>query len=257
MTAQGGLREEGMMLEMLHAARRSPPPEPPGDVPGAPRRGLTGPTRATTVDFPMAEMREKTAMDSDESVVHRFLHGDSQAFDDLLGRYQEKVYRLAHRMASPDADLDDIVQDTFLHVYRSLGSFRGESTFSTWIYRIATNLILMRRRSAARHPTRSLEDFLPRFRNDGTLASMTLDYGLAAEADTLLEREELSRQVRNAMDLLPELYRAPLVLRDLEGLSAEETAEILELSPELFRTRLHRGRMMMRGFLGHLVGGEK
>lgn len=194
---------------------------------------------------------------SDEALVVQVQGGEKLAFEILVERYQGKVYGLALRLARSPEDAEEILQETFLQVFRNLGSFRGEAKFSTWLYRIATNAVLMRRRSDRLRKTESLESFLPAFNSEGRLARMDLDYGRAARADALLEAEELRERIKEAIERLPELYREAFVLHDLEGLSSEDAAEVLELSPDLLRTRLHRARLMMRGYLGHLVGGEK
>jgi RNA polymerase sigma factor (sigma-70 family) len=103
---------------------------------------------------------------SDEALAARAAAGDDSAFETLVGRYQARVYRLACRLTS-DTDAPDVLQDTFLQVYRRLSSFRGESQFATWLYRVATNTALMHRRASQRRPSESLERYLPRFDADG------------------------------------------------------------------------------------------
>src|SRR5262245_33243689 len=104
---------------------------------------------------------------TDEALAARAAAGDDAAFEILVTRYQQRVYRLACRLAG-EADAPDVLQDTFLQVYRHLPGFRGDSQFSTWLYRIATNAGLMHRRARLRRPAESLEPFLPRFDADGT-----------------------------------------------------------------------------------------
>ena len=109
-------------------------------------------------------MEDTPAADrSDEALAALAAAGDDLAFEALLGRYEARVYRLARRLTGDDADAQDVLQDAFLQVYRKLGSFRGESRFSTWLYRIATNAALMQRRGRKRRPAESLEAYLPRF----------------------------------------------------------------------------------------------
>src|SRR5512144_1667640 len=107
---------------------------------------------------------------SDETLASRAAAGDDSAFEDIVRRYQARVFRLACRLTS-DTDAPDVLQETFLQVYRHLPSFRGESQFGTWLYRVATNAALMHRRSTARRPTEPLDQYLPRFDGDGTHAA--------------------------------------------------------------------------------------
>jgi RNA polymerase sigma-70 factor (ECF subfamily) len=188
----------------------------------------------------------------DEAFAERSGAGDSAAFGALVERYQERVYRLALRLTSNESDAEEVLQETFLQAWRKIGTFRGEARFGTWLFRIATNAALMRARAERRRPTESLEQFLPRFDETGTIAD--LDYERTARADELLEKAELARRAREALERLDEPYRAVIVLRDLEGLSTEESAEVLEISPEAVRQRLHRARLMLRGFFANLVG---
>ena len=193
---------------------------------------------------------------TDEQAVELARAGDEASFEFLVKRYQKKVYGLGLRFLGNSKDAEEILQETFLQVSQKMDTFRGEAKFSTWLYRIATNQALMRLRANQRHAMESLEEFLPLYNKEGRLARLDLDYGRAARADELLESHELAQKALEAIGKLPEAYRAPLVLRDLEELSTEETAKILNLEPNLVRTRLHRARLMLRGYLGHLVGGE-
>jgi len=192
---------------------------------------------------------------SDLALIARVRSGDEDAFDALVERYQDKVYGLALRLSGNSSDAEEILQDTFLQVYRKLDQFREEARFSTWLYRVATNTALMHGRSKRRHQAEPLDDYLPKFDETGTFAS-SADFGRAARADELLERKQLAQKALEAVDRLSDLYRAVFVLRDIEDLSTEETAEILGLDPGVVRTRLHRARLMLRGYLGNLVGGE-
>jgi RNA polymerase sigma-70 factor (ECF subfamily) len=194
---------------------------------------------------------------SDEQLVARLRAGDDAAFDQLVSRYQDKVYGLALRLSGNASDAEEILQDAFLQVYRKIGQFRSEAKFSTWLYRIATNSALMHRRSNKRHIAEPLDDYLPKFSDEGHIdfaANAGLD--LADRADDLLERKEIAEKTLAAVARLSDTYRETFVLRDIEGLSTEEVSEILGIDPGVVRTRLHRARLMMRGFLGELVGAK-
>lgn len=185
--------------------------------------------------------------------MRRAVDGDPLAFEALVSRHQELVYRVARRLTGTRADAEEAVQDTFLAVFRRLGSFRGEARFSTWLYRITTNAALMLRRRRGRRPTESLEDFLPRFDELGR-HSRDVDHGRAADADEILDRTALARAARTALERLPDRYRVPFVLRDLEEMTSAEVGRVLDITEETVRQRVHRARLMLRGYLSARVG---
>jgi len=198
-------------------------------------------------------MTVPTAEPSDETLAARAAAGDDSAFEIIVERYQARVYRLACRLTS-DTDAPDVLQETFLQVHRHLRSFRGESRFGTWLYRIASNAALMRRRVKARHPVASLDDFLPRFDARGIHAATPAELRVVSHADELLDRQFLAEKAREAIAQLPDLYRDPFVMRDLEEMSTAEVAQVLGLDPATVRQRVHRARLMLRGCLSDLVG---
>lgn len=190
---------------------------------------------------------------SDETLAAQAAAGDDHAFEVLVSRYDARVYRLVCRLTSA-TDAPDVMQEAFLQVYRHLASFRGESRFSTWLYRITTNAALMHRRARSRRPSESLDLFLPRFDADGVHAGTPGELQLASRADELLDRQVLADRARLVLAQLPEMYRDPFVLRDLEELSTAEVADTLGLEPATVRQRVHRARLMLRGYLSNLVG---
>jgi RNA polymerase sigma-70 factor (ECF subfamily) len=190
---------------------------------------------------------------SDETLAALAAAGDDRAFERLVSRYDARVFRLACRLTS-ETDAPDVLQETFLQVYRHLASFRRESRFSTWLYRIATNAALMHRRARSRRPAESLDDFLPRFDADGVHAGTPAELQLASRADELIDQKVLAERARSVLARLPDMYRDPFVLRDLEGMSTAEVAETLALDPAAVRQRVHRARLMLRGYLSDLVG---
>jgi RNA polymerase sigma-70 factor (ECF subfamily) len=198
-------------------------------------------------------MAAPAAEEGDEALAARAAAGDEPAFEALVGRYQARVYRLACRLTG-DADAKDVLQEAFLAAYRGLPAFRGEARFSTWLYRIATNAALMHRRARARRPTESLEAFLPRFDADGVHAAEPADLRAAGRADELLDRQRLAEKARAGLDRLPDIYRDAFVLRDLEEMTTGEVAEVLGLDAAAVRQRVHRARLMLRGYLSDLVG---
>lgn len=188
---------------------------------------------------------------SDEALAECARRGSPRAFDALVSRYQARVFRLAMRMSRNASDAEEITQETFLHAHSGMGSFQAASQFGTWLYRIAINEALMRKRAATRRPTRSL---------DALEAAETLVQHRSIDgeppgsnpvplADDLLERKQLALRVRDAMNRLDVDTRAALVLRDLEELSAEQASEILGISADAVRQRAHRGRLKLRDIL--------
>ena len=190
---------------------------------------------------------------SDEALAAQAASGDDRAFEAIVARYERRIYRLACRMTS-DTDAPDVLQETFLQAYRHLPAFRGESQLGTWLYRIATNTCLMLRRSRARHPAEPLESFLPRFDAEGIHAATPEQLQLVSHAEELLDRQVLAGRARAAIARLPDLYRTPFVLRDLEEMSTADVADVLGVEPATVRQRVHRARLMMRGYLSDLVG---
>jgi RNA polymerase sigma-70 factor (ECF subfamily) len=189
---------------------------------------------------------------ADEALAARAAAGDDSAFEEIVRRYQTRVFRLACRLTS-DTDAPDVLQESFLQVYRHLPSFRGESRFSTWLYRITTNAALMHRRTRARRPAEPLDAFLPRFDGDGRHAATPAELQVAAQADELLDRQFLAEKAREGIARLPDLYREAFVLRDLEEMSTSDVALTLGVEPATVRQRVHRARLMLRGYLGNLV----
>jgi RNA polymerase sigma-70 factor, ECF subfamily len=193
-----------------------------------------------------------TVEPSDEALAARAAAGDDSAFETIVSRYQARIYRLACRLTS-ETDASDILQETFLQVYRHLASFRGESQFGTWLYRIASNAALMHRRAGMRRAATSLETFLPRFDAHGMHVATPAELQVASRADELLDRQLLADKARDAIARLPDLYREAFVLRDLEEMSTTDVARTLGIAPATVRQRVHRARLMLRGFLNNLV----
>jgi RNA polymerase sigma-70 factor (ECF subfamily) len=188
---------------------------------------------------------------SDEELIERARKKDFAAFETLLGRYEDKVFRLAFRFVRNESDAKEILQDTFLSIWRKLDTFKGDSQFSSWVYRVTANAALMRLRSQRRHPQISTEDLPAGFLDGytegpggGHLPSPGENW--AKRPDDQLQSDELRQHIQAAVDKLPELYRTVFLLRDVEGMSTEETAELLAISVPTVKTRLHRARIALR-----------
>jgi RNA polymerase sigma-70 factor (ECF subfamily) len=182
---------------------------------------------------------------TDEELVARARAKDFAAFEQLLDRYEDKIFRLAYRFVRNETEAKEILQDTFLSIWRKLDTFKGDAQFSSWLYRVAANAALMRLRAQKRHPEVSTEelpiDFLD---NYGHLPAGGENW--AKRPDDELQSEELRRHIQAAVDELPEIYRTVFLIRDVEGLSTEETADVLQISIPTVKTRLHRARLALR-----------
>ncbi len=193
---------------------------------------------------------EMTAMaqpNDEQALIEASRAGDSTALEELVRSHQARVYSFAMRMCRNVEDAKDILQETFLGMLRSIKEFRGESKFATWLYRIASNACLKKRRRGVFEPQPeqelSLDDLMPRPGPDGRKPEVA-DW--SEDAERALLRGELSQQMEAAIDRLPKEYKIVLVLRDVEGFSAEETAEMLKLSVPAVKSRLHRARVFVR-----------
>ena len=203
--------------------------------------------------------REQEAM-----IVRKVLQGDVNAFEKLVTEYEKAVYAIAQRMTGNPEDAADMTQETFIKAYNSLSSFRGDSKFSVWLYRIANNVCLDFLRSKSRRPTVSLsaED------DDGE--ETQLDIADESQSPELLLESSLTRDaVRRGLDSLPPDYKQILLLREIQGLSYEEIAAALGIESGTVKSRIFRARKRLCTFLiedgnipefrssGKMKGGEK
>jgi len=192
----------------------------------------------------------------DQALVDRLRGGDKSAFEDLMLRYEEKVYRLAMGMTRNREDALDAVQDAFLNVYRKIDTFKSESAFSTWLYKVALNSVYMKLRSRSRHEATESVDELEKILDPSQVQVLMPTRGWSDRADDELLRKELAGKLREAVAALPEEYRAIFTLREAEGLSNQEVADILGLSLAATKTRLHRARLFLRQRLSRYLQGN-
>jgi RNA polymerase sigma-70 factor (ECF subfamily) len=188
---------------------------------------------------------EQSAIASDEvQLVERARAGDLEAFEELLGRHQQRVMRVVLSILKEPMDAEEVAQDVFLTVFEKIDHFRGDSSFSTWLHRVAVNAALMRRRKSKADRSVPLDDVMPSFDERGHLAVDIADWSQQA-GDPVLAREA-GEVIEAAVEKLDEMYRTVFALRDVQGFSTEETAEILELSVPAVKSRLHRARLFLR-----------
>jgi RNA polymerase sigma-70 factor (ECF subfamily) len=164
--------------------------------------------------------------------------------EEIFREFAPRIYNLTRRMLGNDADAEDATQDVFVQVLRKLPTFRGESAFSTWLYRIAVNTALSYRRKRAIRKTYSLVEPFQEFADNGEHRSLVRRW--AAGPEQLALDREAHQLIENAIGQLPEMYRDVYVLADVEGLSNADIAEMLELSVAAVKSRLHRARLLMR-----------
>lgn len=180
---------------------------------------------------------------SDEEVVARVLAGDTSLFEILMRRYNQRLFRVSRGILADDAEAEDVVQEAWLRAFRELAGFRGEARFSTWLTRIACHEALARSRKRWRLvPTDGGEPPDPPAEAPGP------------ERD--VENRELQALLRAAVELLPDPLRSVFCLREVEGLSTEQTADALGLTIENVRVRLHRAKRNLRQALDERVGRE-
>src|SRR5512143_3071088 len=183
---------------------------------------------------------ESGPLDNEAQLVERLRAGDDAAFEAIVRQYGGRMLAAARRLLRSEDDAADAVQEAFLAAFKSIDGFQGAARLSTWLHRIVINAALMKVRSASRRPEESLEDLLPRFDADGYWTDTVHEWSSGSEE--LLERRETRVLVRRCIERLPEAYRTVLMLRDIEDLDTDEVAEILGITPNATKIRLHRAR---------------
>jgi RNA polymerase sigma-70 factor, ECF subfamily len=177
--------------------------------------------------------------------------GNQAAYETLVRIYSGRLFAVTRRLLRTEEDAKDALQDAFLSAFRALHTFEEGALLSTWLHRIAVNAALMKLRTRRRKPEDSIEDLLPRYtedghREDGHSGNPTKPW---KEPEALLERQETRALVRECIDRLPENYRTVLLLRDIEELDTEEAAQLIGISPNAVKIRLHRARQVLRTLL--------
>jgi RNA polymerase sigma-70 factor, ECF subfamily len=172
-------------------------------------------------------------MANPNNLLERLQRGDEQALADLVDIYGAKIYQLAFRYLRNKEDAEEVAQDVLFKVHRKVGEFRGDSALSSWIYRITFNTAMSRLRS-------------------GEYKRLQEEQRLAALNE---HKEEQPRPVPEPVLALPAIYRAPVMLRDVQGMSTEEASAMLKVKDQTLKSRLHRGRLILRKQLADFAGG--
>ena len=191
-----------------------------------------------------------------EGLLERLQHGDDQALSELINTYGTKIYQLAFRYLRNKEDAEEVAQDVLFKVHRKVGEFRGDAALSSWIYRITFNAAMSRLRSGsyqrAQEEQRRADasehadmDERPR-REPADLSEL---------ADEQVFQAQLRRRMFSAILALPAIYRAPVMLRDIQGMSTEEASAMLHVKDQTLKSRLHRGRLILRKQLADFAGG--
>jgi len=202
-------------------------------------------TEGDAANSPSAEVSQKPNLAAEQALVRRAKDGDMAAYDELIQMYQERIYATIYHMTANHEDANDLAQDTFIKAYQALRSFKGGSSFYTWIYRIAVNKTI---------------NFLKQRRHKGHLSLNELDFHaendpdlIALISDKTPQREvglkELKEKLNMAMQRLSEPHRLVVTLHDVQGLAHEEIAEIMECNIGTVRSRLFYARQQLQGYL--------
>ena len=190
----------------------------------------------------------------DQDLLNRLQAGDERAIAELADTYGTKIYQLAFRYLRNKEDAEEVTQDVLLKVYRKVDAFRGDAALSSWIYRITFNAAMSRLRTARYQRS---QDEARQAEGDGEQQAATradvADWSNMADEQVL--RSQLRRRVLGAILALPAIYRAPVVLRDLQGMSTEEASAVLRVKDQTLKSRLHRGRLILRKQLADFAGG--
>jgi RNA polymerase sigma-70 factor, ECF subfamily len=172
---------------------------------------------------------------------------DPAACEALVREFGAQMLAIARRCLHSEQDCEDAVQEAFISAFQAMEQFEGNSTLGTWLHRIVVNACLMKLRSRSRRPEVSVETLLPTFDQSGHY-SQSIQPWRRTQADHLLQ-DETRATVRRCIDMLSDEYRTVLLLRDIEQLSTEETADVLNATPGAIKTRLHRARQALRTLL--------
>jgi len=179
----------------------------------------------------------------DQRLIAASLRGDASAFGELVRRYQNRLYHTVYRLVDNPEDALDVVQEAFLSVYQSLDSFKGDSLFFTWLYRIAVNTAISMKRK------RRVVYSIDAARHGDEARHEPADPSELNRPGHALEQAEQSRRVHEALSKLSPEHRAVLVMKDMEGQKYEDMAEVLEVPIGTIRSRLHRARLELRAIL--------
>ncbi len=195
---------------------------------------------------PVQEAVSPMPLQTEEALIQAAIQRDAEAWKFLLDQYGGKMYGMALRFLSNEKEAEDAVQEVWILVSQKLTEFRGDCKLGTWIYRITANKCLERIRSSKKQKekTESIDGLMPEYIEDGHYKKEFADW--SQRPDKEADQNALKCEIEKTVNSLPEEYREVLVMRDIEGFSGEETAEMLGINEAAMKTRLHRARMAVR-----------
>ncbi|NIP39783.1 MAG: sigma-70 family RNA polymerase sigma factor [Candidatus Dadabacteria bacterium] len=184
---------------------------------------------------------------TDNELIERFVRSnDDKAFELIVRRYMEKIYNLAYRITRDHYKAEDVLQEVYMTLIKKLHTFRGESKFSSWLYRVTANASYMMLRTEKKYDNDlSLDDYVP-YDDKGTLMGRMHHKDWSSRPDIVIYVKEALEILEKAVDELPEVYRVVFYLRDIEGLTNEEVSEVLEITVPAVKSRIHRSRLYIR-----------
>ena len=193
--------------------------------------------------------RAKPAVSAAEkAIIERCKRGDLAAFNELVKKYEKQVYNFSYRLTGNYDDANDIAQEAFLRVYNAIGSFRGDASFSTWLFRITTNVFLDERKRARAHPQSSLDEYVEL--EESSVSRQIED--TSPTPDLVTEGKERAEILQDAIQSLPDYQRAVVTLYHTQQKSYEEIAEIMEQPIGTVKSRLNRARLALKEKLSPL-----
>lgn len=182
---------------------------------------------------------------NEQLLIERSKNGDVSAFEMLIEAYQKKVFNLAYRIIGNYDDANDIAQEAFIRIFRSISGFRGQSSFSTWIYRITTNVCLDEIRKRKNKSVQYLDEDIQT--DDGEMQRQIISDDPLPEE--IAERKELRAVINDSLGELKEEYRIIITLRDIQGMSYEEIAKVLDCPTGTVKSRINRARQALKNVL--------
>jgi RNA polymerase sigma-70 factor, ECF subfamily len=202
--------------------------------------------------------RESSVIDEDDQAERKFIERlakrDERAFNELVELYEARVFRLLLRMMGRRDEAEDMAQEVFVQIFKAIGTFRGDSKLSTWIYRVSVNLCKNRMKYLSRRHTDGEDELEPVAERAALDEAKGVTFGDVAQPDRLVEGYQMERVVQICISELEPDFREVLILRDVEDLSYEELSEITGLPDGTVKSRLHRARAMLKASVERRMG---
>jgi len=193
---------------------------------------------------------------ANDTLLARLQRGDEQALSDLADTYGARIYQLAFRYLRNKEDAEEVAQDVLFKIHRKVREFRGDAALSSWIFRITFNAAMSRLRSGTYQRAQEEQRLTTASERDEADTKLKQEPADWSElADEHLFKTQLRQRLHRAILALPAIYRAPVMLRDIQGLSTEEASAVLHVKDQTLKSRLHRGRLILRKQLADFAGG--